>query len=418
MVFFNCNACGESMKKNQVEKHYHQQCRSCQVLSCVDCGKEFWGNDYEQHTKCISEEEKFGGKNYKPKPNANKGEQKQELWVTQVQDAISKLKTNPKLKSLLERLKDYPNIPRKKAKFENFLNNSLRVMDRSLASQAWDAISAEMNSVIAKDANDKQTEGNSEFNKIVESKEIKKGNKNENENKNQNKKENQNQKENKKENNENKNETENKIEKENKKKTKDEIEEETNKKLKLNKKKKEKQVEENLTDITMNNEKKKKRKRSEMIEENEAVNEEDSKDRKKKKKKKSEDEIECGLQEASHESLILFEKKKKRKEDNKTEMIFEEKEDERGDKKMEEETTEVEKRESFKWDYAIIGVLKRAKDCQISVKRLRKKVLCEYYARGGDGKPYTETQLLAKFNKQVKKNPKVKLRKDVVRLVS
>jgi len=45
------------------------------------------GNDYEAHTKCISEEEKYSGKNYKPKPNANKGEMKQELW-TQVCECL------------------------------------------------------------------------------------------------------------------------------------------------------------------------------------------------------------------------------------------------------------------------------------------------------------------------------------------
>jgi len=39
------------------------------------------GTEYEKHTKCISEEEKYSGKNYKPKPNANKGEQKQEQWI-------------------------------------------------------------------------------------------------------------------------------------------------------------------------------------------------------------------------------------------------------------------------------------------------------------------------------------------------
>ena len=38
--------------------------------------------------------------------------------VQQVQDAMLKLKANPKLRDLLERLKDFPNIPRKQAKFE------------------------------------------------------------------------------------------------------------------------------------------------------------------------------------------------------------------------------------------------------------------------------------------------------------
>jgi len=40
MVYFNCDACGESLKKNQVEKHRYK-CRNCHVLSCVDCGHSF-----------------------------------------------------------------------------------------------------------------------------------------------------------------------------------------------------------------------------------------------------------------------------------------------------------------------------------------------------------------------------------------
>ena len=39
MVYFTCNACGASLKKNQVEKHYMNQCRSCEVLTCIDCQK-------------------------------------------------------------------------------------------------------------------------------------------------------------------------------------------------------------------------------------------------------------------------------------------------------------------------------------------------------------------------------------------
>ena len=39
MVFFTCDACGESLKKAQVEKHYKFKCRSCSVLTCVDCQK-------------------------------------------------------------------------------------------------------------------------------------------------------------------------------------------------------------------------------------------------------------------------------------------------------------------------------------------------------------------------------------------
>jgi len=40
MVYFYCDACGESLKKNQVEKHRYK-CRECCVVSCVDCGHHF-----------------------------------------------------------------------------------------------------------------------------------------------------------------------------------------------------------------------------------------------------------------------------------------------------------------------------------------------------------------------------------------
>ena len=46
------------------------------------------------------------------------------ILYQQVQEAINKTKTDPKLRGLLERLKDYPNIPRKKAKFEVRTSNS------------------------------------------------------------------------------------------------------------------------------------------------------------------------------------------------------------------------------------------------------------------------------------------------------
>ena len=39
------------------------------------------GDTYKEHVKCISEDQKYGGKDYKPKANANKGERKQEAWT-------------------------------------------------------------------------------------------------------------------------------------------------------------------------------------------------------------------------------------------------------------------------------------------------------------------------------------------------
>ncbi len=53
MVVFCCNACGESVKKNKVQQHYEQKCRSCHVLSCMDCGKDFVGEEYQSHTRFV-----------------------------------------------------------------------------------------------------------------------------------------------------------------------------------------------------------------------------------------------------------------------------------------------------------------------------------------------------------------------------
>jgi DNA-directed RNA polymerase subunit RPC12/RpoP len=41
MVVFHCGTCGETLKKNQVEKHIGTTCRRAQKLSCSDCGKDF-----------------------------------------------------------------------------------------------------------------------------------------------------------------------------------------------------------------------------------------------------------------------------------------------------------------------------------------------------------------------------------------
>ena len=51
MVYFTCGACGEQVKKPQVEKHYTQKCRRCDVLTCIDCLKDFYGDEYKAHNQ-------------------------------------------------------------------------------------------------------------------------------------------------------------------------------------------------------------------------------------------------------------------------------------------------------------------------------------------------------------------------------
>merc|ERR1711973_376844 len=127
MVFFTCDSCGESLKKNQVEKHYKFKCRSCSVLTCVDCQTDFPGDSYAEHTKCITEDEKYGGKNYQPKSNANKGLKKQNAWIETLQDVVASKsgELDADVKSVVDTIITFENIPRKKPKFMNFAKNVL-----------------------------------------------------------------------------------------------------------------------------------------------------------------------------------------------------------------------------------------------------------------------------------------------------
>ncbi|XP_055016978.1 LOW QUALITY PROTEIN: cell growth-regulating nucleolar protein [Boleophthalmus pectinirostris] len=140
MVFFTCGACGESLKKAQVEKHV-TLCRGCEVLSCIDCGKDFWGDDYKDHVRCISEDQKYGGKGYEAK--ANKGDVKQQQWLQKVQVALNKPGICARLKSVLQQVATYDNVPRKQAKFQNWMKNSLKISNPSLHEQVWNILSAE-----------------------------------------------------------------------------------------------------------------------------------------------------------------------------------------------------------------------------------------------------------------------------------
>ncbi|XP_028303175.1 cell growth-regulating nucleolar protein [Gouania willdenowi] len=139
MVFFTCNACGESLKKAQVEKHVNM-CRGCQVLSCIDCGKDFWGEDYKNHNKCISEDQKYGGKGYEAK--ANKGDVKQQQWMQKIHEAMNRPGISSRLKDVLSQLSAYENVPRKKGKFQNWMRNSLKIVNPQLQEEVWDIFAA------------------------------------------------------------------------------------------------------------------------------------------------------------------------------------------------------------------------------------------------------------------------------------
>lgn len=60
MVWFQCEDCGENLKKPKLPNHF----RVCSAfkLSCIDCGETFSQQSVQGHTQCISEAEKYGPK--------------------------------------------------------------------------------------------------------------------------------------------------------------------------------------------------------------------------------------------------------------------------------------------------------------------------------------------------------------------
>ncbi|OWZ20695.1 hypothetical protein PHMEG_0004871 [Phytophthora megakarya] len=137
MVFFVCEGCNETLKKNKVDAHAGR-CRNCWAVSCVDCSVVFEGNDYAGHTSCISEAEKYekslfqGDKN---KSKTGKKQTPQERWMDAVQSATCP--EDRKVQDVLTRIAGYDNVPRKKNKFVNFVTNSLALRDTTLVEKAW-----------------------------------------------------------------------------------------------------------------------------------------------------------------------------------------------------------------------------------------------------------------------------------------
>lgn len=166
MVYFVCEGCNETLKKAQVEKHA-LRCRQCHAVTCVDCSQTFYGNDFESHTTCISEAEKYEGSLYKAKKATKQSPQ--EAWMSVVEEAArTATKAPPSIQSHLSRLCDFGNVPRNQKKFGNFVKNSLRIFSDQVIDMIWkhledlrvksSATESESESAVPPTVDQKQTE--------------------------------------------------------------------------------------------------------------------------------------------------------------------------------------------------------------------------------------------------------------------
>lgn len=111
------------------------------MVSCIDCSVNFMNDEFKSHIKCITESEKYESKSsYVQK--ANKGDIKQNAWYEKVVAAVETFRGSSRAKTLLEKLTEFPNIPRKKAKFFNFMKNSFRSfgIHDGLLEEVWNVI--------------------------------------------------------------------------------------------------------------------------------------------------------------------------------------------------------------------------------------------------------------------------------------
>ncbi|XP_071388530.1 cell growth-regulating nucleolar protein [Centroberyx affinis] len=357
MVFFTCNACGESLKKAQVDKHVNM-CRGCQVLSCIDCGKDFWGNDYKNHIKCISEDQKYGGKGYEAK--SNKGDVKQQQWIQRIHEAMNKPGISAKLKDVLNQVSSYDNVPRKKAKFQNWMRNSLKIANSSLHDQVWDIFSAATNN--GAEASKPTEEPKQTVAEVT-------------------------------------------VETNGSQEQNGSEEPDAKKKKKLNKQERKEARQKKSRNITKGAAKSA---REEPEDEQTCT-----KTKKDKKRKRHGDEDGNGEQNGHSAGDQTSTKKRKKSKE-----CSEEDQTEAAEVDMTEETEEpAAPKGKFNWKGTIKAVLRQSPEQELSVKKLRKKVVAAYYSFSGAGNFKSEEELLALFNKKINGNPKFKVLKEKVRLV-
>jgi len=142
MVVFTCGTCNEALKKQKVGPHW-QRCRN-DYVTCIDCNQDFYGDDYDQHVKCVTEAERYGGENFNKNADASKidkGQKKQDSWTEQFQECLQqKGSLTPLALKTIDFIKDYTNIPRKRPKFINFIKNTCKWSNQKAIEEIWEML--------------------------------------------------------------------------------------------------------------------------------------------------------------------------------------------------------------------------------------------------------------------------------------
>nr|XP_033805195.1 cell growth-regulating nucleolar protein [Geotrypetes seraphini]XP_033805205.1 cell growth-regulating nucleolar protein [Geotrypetes seraphini]XP_033805215.1 cell growth-regulating nucleolar protein [Geotrypetes seraphini] len=390
MVFFTCNACGESLKKAQVEKHVNI-CRNCQCLSCIDCGKDFWGDDYKNHLKCMSEDQKYGGKGFEAK--VNKGDVKQQQWIQRIHEVMKKPSISPNVQNILHQISAYDNIPRKKAKFQNWMKNSLKIHNQQLQDQVWELFSEAISTLILKEPVSQQEKSSQDVESHQRESELASG-------------------------------EANSVTKESNTKKKNRRERKEERQKAKKKEKKVLKLESQQEDLGKKG--KKRERKDSLVDEDRVPGAALAVERKKKKQLRGKESATCSQMNGDGHHIEISEDGKTKASINKRKRNHSEGEPYFNPKKLNsepnvlaEETEESVSRMKgkFNWKGTIKAVLNQAPDNEISIKKLRKKVLAQYYSVAGDSVYKSEEDLLATFNKKVRNNPKFRILKEKVKLL-
>ncbi|KAF6199882.1 hypothetical protein GE061_006180 [Apolygus lucorum] len=401
MVMFSCNRCSKGLKKKDVLNHSFQ-CggRNNINVTCIDCLKDFRGNEFDKHTSCVTEEARYGGKGVVVKETGKK----QNQWLGIVREVLSVNKSlDVPVKKFLQSIQHMENIPRNQKKFHNWANSAMHIKDKSFLDQVFEILQTEFqkrNEAIKESAAEKTMDNSTEV-----------------------------------------------------------VTEENGVNGEGGKKQKADDVQEELGNGEVNDKKRKKKKKSEKVDESveevermeeetcqaPETKEDDVKLTKKEKKlKKKKAKFEAELQdienfkkneqdgEVAEEEAPKKKKSKKRKlaeengvdkpdedgegKDSKRQKVEEDRLNEKGTEESAEPTAvSPSKKQKFDWFQMIVDVLKKSKHDEVPVKKVTKKVINEYIARYGDSG--IQDKLNAKMTKKLRTCPNIRVLKDKVKLL-